>query len=52
MDSEEERKALNELMREMMVLNTALNEHEKTLSRVRDEYFELHKKIDAKLNGQ
>jgi len=52
MVSEEERKALNELMREMVVLNAALNEYEKTFSRVRNEYFELHKKIDAKLNGQ
>lgn len=51
MVNEEERKALNKLMREMMVLNANLNEHEKTLSRVRNEFFELHKKIDARLNG-
>lgn len=50
--SEEERKVLNELNRELMVLNAELNEHEKTLSRVRNEFFELHKKIDAKLNSQ
>lgn len=50
--TEEERKQLEELMRQMMVLNADLNEHEKTLSRVRNEYFELHKKIDSKLNGE
>lgn len=49
--SEEERKQLQDMMRQMTVLNAELNEHEKTMSRLRNEYFELHKKIDAKLNG-
>lgn len=50
--AEEERKKLQDLMRQLMVLNANLNEHEKTLSRVRNEYWELHKKIDGKLNGE
>jgi len=41
---EEETKQYQELLKKLMVLNADLNEHEKTLSRVRNEYFELHKK--------
>lgn len=50
--SEEERQQLQNMMRQLAVLNAELNEHEEKVSQLREQHWELHQKIEAKLNGQ
>ncbi len=47
----EEREQLGNLVRQLMVLLSDLNDVEKTFSRIREESKELYEKLDAKLDA-